>query len=86
MRIRICIVLGSWIRIRIRVKIQELKRLKIEPWRAVDAHNVGVEDKNGALEAVLQIRILTFIHPGSPIRSATLPRGSVEGGHRFALL
>ncbi len=50
----------------------------MEPWSAVDAHNVGVEDKNGALEAVLQIRILTFIHPGSPIRFATLPRGSID--------
>ncbi len=28
----------SWIRISIRVKIQNLKRLKMEPWRAVNAH------------------------------------------------
>jgi hypothetical protein len=46
MRIRIHIVFGSWIWIRIRVnsievKIQELSRLKMEPWRAVDAQNGG---------------------------------------------
>jgi hypothetical protein len=30
-------------RIRIKVNIQELNRLKMEPWRAVDANNGGVE-------------------------------------------
>jgi hypothetical protein len=29
----ICIVFGSWIRIRIKVKIQERSRLKNEAWR-----------------------------------------------------
>jgi hypothetical protein len=28
---------GSWIRIRIRINVQ-IQRLKIEPWRFVDAH------------------------------------------------
>jgi hypothetical protein len=37
-----------WIQIRIKVTIPELKRLKIEPWKAVDAHNGGVEAPNGA--------------------------------------
>jgi hypothetical protein len=62
MLIRIRNIFGSqiWIRIRIRVKnriqiritveIQELWRLNMEPWRAVDAHNGGVEAQNGALE------------------------------------
>jgi hypothetical protein len=39
----ILIVFGSWIRIRINIKIQELLRLKMKPWRAVDAQNGGVE-------------------------------------------
>jgi hypothetical protein len=34
LRIRICIIFGSWVRIRIKVKIQELLRLKME-WKAV---------------------------------------------------
>jgi hypothetical protein len=48
-KIRIRTILGSWIRIRIKVKvritlkIQEWYRLKMEPWRAVDADNAGVE-------------------------------------------
>jgi hypothetical protein len=46
----------SWIRIRIRIKdrIQKLKRLKIEPWRAVDAHKRGLEARNGALDGIYQ--------------------------------
>jgi hypothetical protein len=31
-------------------QIQELRRLKTEPWRAVDAHNGGVEAQNGVVE------------------------------------
>jgi hypothetical protein len=31
---------------------QELLRLKIEPWRAKDAHNGGVEVQNGAMEGL----------------------------------
>jgi hypothetical protein len=31
-RIRICIKVESWIRIRIKVEIQKFQRLKIEPW------------------------------------------------------
>jgi hypothetical protein len=38
LRIRIRI-LGSWIRIRIKIKIEKLQGLKVDPWRAVDAHN-----------------------------------------------
>jgi hypothetical protein len=37
-----------WIQVRIKVTVQELKRLKMEPWRAVDAHNGGAETHNGA--------------------------------------
>jgi hypothetical protein len=44
------IVSGSWIRIRIKVKTLELLRLTMEPWRAVDARNGGVEAQNGGLE------------------------------------
>jgi hypothetical protein len=33
----------SWIRIHINIKIQELLRLKMKPWRAVDAQNGGLE-------------------------------------------
>ncbi len=40
---RIRILLGSWIVIHIKFKIQELYRFKIEPWKAVYAHNWGVE-------------------------------------------
>jgi hypothetical protein len=36
LRIRILIILGSWIRIRIKVKIKELWSLKMEPWMAVE--------------------------------------------------
>ncbi len=47
---------GSWIRIRInRIRIHikaKIQRLKIEPWRAVDAHNGGLEDENRALEGL----------------------------------
>jgi hypothetical protein len=39
--IRISIRAKSWIRVLIQVNIQELYRLKMEPWRAVDAHNRG---------------------------------------------
>jgi hypothetical protein len=47
--IRIRIRVKSRIRIRILVEIQELWRLNMEPWRAVDTHNGGVEAQN-ALE------------------------------------
>jgi hypothetical protein len=43
LQIRVCIIFGSWIRIRIKVKIQELQRLKMEPWKTVDAHNEDME-------------------------------------------
>jgi hypothetical protein len=33
----------SWIRIQIRIKV------RIEPWRAVDAHNGGLEAQNKAM-------------------------------------
>jgi hypothetical protein len=49
---RIRINLGYWIRIRISVKFQELYKLKMEPSRAVDAHNGGVEVQNKALEGL----------------------------------
>jgi hypothetical protein len=58
-RIRIPIIMGTWIRICVKVKgwilfcikskIQELKRLKNG---AVDAHNGGVVVQNGALEGL----------------------------------
>jgi hypothetical protein len=32
LRIRFRIILGSWIRIRIKVKIQEIYRLQMKPW------------------------------------------------------
>jgi hypothetical protein len=38
---------GSWILIRIEVKIQ---KLKMETWRAVDACNGSPEAQNGSLE------------------------------------
>jgi hypothetical protein len=60
LQIRILIILGSWIRIRIRekswiririkVEIQELQRLKKEPWWAADADKRDVRAQNGALE------------------------------------
>jgi hypothetical protein len=42
----------SWIRIRIKVKFKKLYRLNMEPWRAVDAYNGGMEAKNGAVESL----------------------------------
>jgi hypothetical protein len=33
-------------------KIQELWRLEMEPWRAVDAHIGGMEFHNGAVEGL----------------------------------
>jgi hypothetical protein len=48
------IIFESWIRIRIRtkVKLKKLKRPKIEPLRAVDAHNGGLEAQTGAREGL----------------------------------
>jgi hypothetical protein len=55
---------GRWIRIRLRVKSwildlhivpgknSGLLRLKMQAWRATDAHNGGVEVQNGALEGL----------------------------------
>jgi hypothetical protein len=43
LQIRIRIIFESCIRIRNKVKIQQLYGLKIEPWRAVYAHNEGLE-------------------------------------------
>jgi hypothetical protein len=60
----IAIILGSRIRIRIRVKTGSEPDLhssqtsgaaimaKIEPWRALDAHNGGVKAQNGSVEAL----------------------------------
>jgi hypothetical protein len=62
LRIRICVILGSWIRIQIRTRVKSwiwirIKSkfgsfywLKIEPWRAMDAQIGGVEDQYGVLE------------------------------------
>ncbi len=36
---------STWIRIYIKVKIQELYRLKMELWKAVDAYNRGFVDQ-----------------------------------------
>jgi hypothetical protein len=52
MQIRIRSIEESWIRIRIKVKIQELWRLKREPWRAADAGKGGVKAQNVALEGI----------------------------------
>jgi hypothetical protein len=61
-RIRIRIKVAS--RIRIRIRVMQIcitgysdvnivyKRLKLEPWRALDAHSGGVEAQNGVLEAL----------------------------------
>jgi hypothetical protein len=43
----------SWTRIRIKFKILKIYRHKIEPWRAVDAHNGGLEAQNEALVRVV---------------------------------
>ncbi len=40
---------GDQIRIRIKVKIQELLKLKMESSRAVDSYNGGIEVQNGAV-------------------------------------
>jgi hypothetical protein len=48
--IQIRIRLKRWIKIRNKAKIQEFYRLKIKPWRAVEAHNRGPGAENGALE------------------------------------
>jgi hypothetical protein len=47
-----CVLGESWFRIRIKVKIQELSMLKMEPWRAVAAQNGGVKAQNGGLEGL----------------------------------
>jgi hypothetical protein len=41
---------SAWIRNK--VKIWELQRLTMEPWRAVGSHSGGVEAQNGALEGL----------------------------------
>jgi hypothetical protein len=54
-RIHICIRMKSLIRIRIsalKSKFRSSSRLKIKPWRAVDAQNGGVEARNGGLEGL----------------------------------
>jgi hypothetical protein len=53
-QIQISIRVKSCIRIRIgtKVKIQKLKRLEIELWRAVDAHNGCLKAQNEALEGL----------------------------------
>jgi hypothetical protein len=60
LQIWIRIIFGNRIRIRIEVKsptritvkILELRRLKMEPRRAVDAHKGGVEGPNGYVEGL----------------------------------
>jgi hypothetical protein len=47
---RIRISVKTWIRICIRVKILDPKGLKVESWRAVDAHILGVETQYGAMD------------------------------------
>ncbi len=49
-RIRIRIRVKKWIRIRI--KSRKSERLKKEPWRAVEAHNGGLETQNGVLDGL----------------------------------
>jgi hypothetical protein len=50
---RIRIRAKSWIRMRIKVKIQELWRLKLELYNGCrDAYNYGLEAQNRALEGL----------------------------------
>jgi hypothetical protein len=53
---KIYISVKSWIRNRIHIEVKtrdlERLRLKMEPWRAVNAHNGGVEAHNSALEGL----------------------------------
>jgi hypothetical protein len=51
--IRIRIRIKGWMRIRIKVKIQKQHGFKIEPWRAMYAHNGDLEAENGSLEDLL---------------------------------
>jgi hypothetical protein len=56
LRIRIRMRVKSRIRIRIEVRIQKLWRLRIEPWRAEDAHNGGTKwSRVGSLDQWSQI-------------------------------
>jgi hypothetical protein len=50
LQIRIRIILGSWIRIRIKVEIQELQRFNKDPWWAADTDKRGARAQNGILE------------------------------------
>jgi hypothetical protein len=59
--IRIRITVKSYIRIRIKVKIQKRWRLKIEPWRTVDALNGGLKAQTGALDQWSQVPIHSCI-------------------------
>ncbi len=51
---------GRWIRIRvkvkscirIRIKVKKLQKLKLEPWRPVNAHNEGLEAQNEVMEGL----------------------------------
>jgi hypothetical protein len=54
-RTRIKVKSRIWFRIRINDKIQELWRLKIGTWRAVDAHKGGIEAQNGAVEPLYNV-------------------------------
>jgi hypothetical protein len=82
LRIRIFIILGRGIRIRIRVNIQELGRLKMVSWRAVHTHVGGLEAQNGAVESWKLYRLIriTFQNPDlhRSEKSDTLS-GGVEG-------
>ncbi len=53
-RVRVHSKVKCRIRIRIQVEIQDLWRFKLqmESWRAVAAHNGGVEAQNGAVEGL----------------------------------
>jgi hypothetical protein len=50
--IRVRSTVKSWIWLRVKVKIHELSKLKMKPWRAVEAQNRGVEAQNGDLEGL----------------------------------
>jgi hypothetical protein len=40
------------IRTRIKVNVQELSKLKMKPWRAMDDHIGGLKVENGAVEGI----------------------------------
>ncbi len=68
LQIRIRIILGSLIRIPTEVKIQQIWRVKLEPWRAVGAHNEGLEWSLGrSVDQWSQIHITLMSRIRNPV-------------------